>query len=205
MSRSGAIQRIAVRVGVIMTVSYRLCGGAGARRRVSRSSASPAHAQGGGKWEFEAHGGFASATFADRAGACGNAAGAAAPVATPFPCRHATAYPRASGVSSWFFGDGRVAAEFGEHDARARVEESPAIDPVFLGSAASHGNGAKLRVPQCTAVSVPAIFAEGTLDFANTARDIHARRARRHRSHPAARSSRAFRGLFISGPSLNPT
>lgn len=181
-----------------MTVSYR-CAAALMLAAAFAFTASPAHAQGGGKWEFEAHGGFASAT--SPTGGSAGTLPAAAPLTLPFPVA-TPGFPQSRRVSSWFFGDGASLLN-SVNTTLAPASKITAIDPVILGSAASRGNGANFGFRVARRFG-SRYFAEGTVDFANTALTFTQSALD---GIEATRSTfiSAFRGLFISGPSPNPT
>lgn len=175
-----------------MTVSYR-CAAALVLAAGFAFTASPAHAQGGGKWEFEAHGGFASATSPT-----GGSAGTL-PVATPLSTLPFSQPSRR--ISSWFFGDGTALIN-SVNATLAPGSRLTAIDPVITSSSASRDNGGNFGFRLVRRFG-SRYFAEGAVDFSNTPLRFSQEALD---GIEASRSTfvTAFRGLFISGPSANP-
>jgi hypothetical protein len=158
------------------------------------AAAAPASAQGtaAGKWEIEAHGGFASATVPDGGSA------AALPPATPFTTLGQSQSRR---VSSWFFGDGTSLLNT-VNATLSPGSRLTAIDPVITASAASRDSGANFGVRVARRIG-SRYFAEAAVDVANTPLQF-SQRALDGMQASSSTFITAFRGLFISGPSPNP-
>jgi hypothetical protein len=147
----------------------------------------------GPKWEVEFHGGFAAATTPD------GGAAAALPVGEVFTTLAGSQSRR---QATWLFGDGTALLNFVNNTLAPTAKITP-LDPVIGSAAGSRGSGGAVGVRLARRLG-SRYFAEFGIDYARTPLEF-SQQARD--GIEASRTSfiNAFRSLFLSGPSSNPT